>query len=61
MKIEMNTIRLNVRSLGVVGERKGKGGSGGGGGGSDTPAGYDLFEAADGDFLAADGEFYVIS
>ena len=56
----MNTVTLNQISLNLVGTKTRKGNSGGEGG-TDVPVGYDLFMAADGDFLAADGELYVKS
>lgn len=52
-KAGLNTIGLNM--MGVVTIRKGASEP------SDVPTGYDLFMAADGDFSAADGEFYVKS
>lgn len=61
-KVFLNVIRLNSENLNLVGSmRIGHHGSGGGDTPvvPDAPEGYAVFMAADGAFLAADGEFYV--
>lgn len=57
--IHFNRIGLNTVSLNNVGGGMRK--SAQGGSTDDVPAGYDIFMASDGDFLAADGELYVKS